>query len=148
MWIKALMLTVAVTAPVLMATGPAWADRDDRRTRVGVSVRYEERWGGRGHDRPRYEPVRYQTVRYERVLVEEGYYRREWVPPVCERRIDECGREYTVVVREGYHREVWVPARYEMREVRCSPPPPPPCPPPRPRCDDRSGISIIFSTRW
>jgi hypothetical protein len=149
MWTRAFLLTAVACVPVLVATGPAQADRDDHRSRSSVAIRYEQSWGDRDRDRGRgwRDDGPREVIRYEKVLVAEGYTRRVWVPPVYECRRDPCGREYRVLVREGYYREECVPARYEYREVRCAPPPPP-CPPPRPRCDDRSGISIVFKTRW
>ena len=62
---------------------------------------------------PRWEPGHYATV--TRHVWVPGATRREWCPPVHQKRYDACGRPILVLVRPAQWITVSEPGHYELR---------------------------------
>ena len=84
----------------------------------GISIRIGSGHHHHHHNRRKVWVSGYYSYTTQKVLI-PGYFREVYVEPIFENRLCKDGKTYIkVMVQEGYTKRVWVPERYEYQRVK------------------------------
>ncbi len=117
---RLLAALLALSATVGTADAQSVSLSPRRLPRASLSLAFGNPYFARSRPRqvaPRRIWVAGHRERAQRRVWVNGGYRREWVPPIYDVRVDTCGRTETVMIRNGHWGTVEQAGHFETRWV-------------------------------